>query len=113
MAIALAFRYPKLVIRLILIAGNCYPTVRSDVLSSWQAIPLIGDIISHTVSPILARMMWPISMKKIFGPSRVPKKFAGFPKELALRPSQASRERGRIGAHDPGRLCYAQGLRCR
>jgi pimeloyl-ACP methyl ester carboxylesterase len=87
-AIALALKQPKLVIRLILIAGYYYPTVRSDVLFSWQAVPLIGDIISHTVSPILARMMWPILMKKIFGPSRIPKKFAGFPKELALRPSQ-------------------------
>jgi hypothetical protein len=27
-------------------------------------------------------------MRKIFGPSIVPGKFAGFPKEMALRPSQ-------------------------
>jgi pimeloyl-ACP methyl ester carboxylesterase len=27
-------------------------------------------------------------MRKIFGPSPVPKKFDGFPKEMALRPSQ-------------------------
>jgi pimeloyl-ACP methyl ester carboxylesterase len=87
-AIALALQAPQLVTRLILASGYFYPTVRSDILASWQAIPIIGDIISHTVSPILARMMWPALMRKIFGPSVVPRKFAGFPKEMALRPSQ-------------------------
>jgi len=87
-AIALALKHPKLVIRLILASGYYYPTVRSDVIFSWQAIPGVSDIISHTLSPILARVMWPGLMKKIFGPSVVPKKFDGFPKEMALRPSQ-------------------------
>jgi pimeloyl-ACP methyl ester carboxylesterase len=32
--------------------------------------------------------MWPLLMTKIFGPRSVPKKFEGFPKEMALRPSQ-------------------------
>jgi pimeloyl-ACP methyl ester carboxylesterase len=32
--------------------------------------------------------MWPLLMAKIFGPRSVPKKFGGFPKEMALRPSQ-------------------------
>lgn len=87
-AIALALRDPALVSRLVLASGYYYPTVRGDVLFSWQAIPVIGDILSYTLSPILARVMWPALMKKIFGPSVVPKKFAGFPKEMALRPSQ-------------------------
>jgi pimeloyl-ACP methyl ester carboxylesterase len=87
-AIALALKYPKLVTSLILASGYYYPTVRSDVLLSWQAIPGVSDIISHTLSPILARVMWPVLMNKIFGPSAVPKKFDGFPKEMALRPSQ-------------------------
>jgi pimeloyl-ACP methyl ester carboxylesterase len=87
-AIALALKDPKLVTRLILASGYYYPTFRGDVLLSWQAMSGIGDIISYTLSPILARMMWPALMNKIFGPSVVPKKFAGFPKEMALRPSQ-------------------------
>jgi pimeloyl-ACP methyl ester carboxylesterase len=87
-AIALALKRPKLVTRLILASGYYYPTVRSDVIFSWQAIPGLSDIISHTLSPILARIMWPALMHKIFGPSAVPKKFDGFPKEMALRPSQ-------------------------
>jgi pimeloyl-ACP methyl ester carboxylesterase len=32
--------------------------------------------------------MWPFVMAKMFGPRSVPKKFEGFPKEMALRPSQ-------------------------
>jgi len=32
--------------------------------------------------------MWPLLMTKIFGPRSVPEKFEGFPKEMALRPSQ-------------------------
>jgi pimeloyl-ACP methyl ester carboxylesterase len=87
-AIALALKYPDLVARLILASGYYYPTVRGDALLSWQAIPGVGDIMSHTFSPIFARVMWPALMNKIFGPSVVPKKFAGFPKEMALRPSQ-------------------------
>ena len=88
MAIALALKDPKLVTRLILASGYFYPTVRGNLLAFWQAIPVIGDIISHTLSPILARVIWPALMRKIFGPSMVPKKFTGFPKEMALRPSQ-------------------------
>lgn len=87
-AIALALKDPTLVTRLILASGYFYPSIRGDVLAGWQAIPIIGDIISHTLSPILARVMWPTLIRKIFGPSIVPKKFAGFPKEMALRPSQ-------------------------
>jgi pimeloyl-ACP methyl ester carboxylesterase len=32
--------------------------------------------------------MWPLMLKKIFGPRSVPEKFSEFPKEMALRPSQ-------------------------
>jgi pimeloyl-ACP methyl ester carboxylesterase len=42
----------------------------------------------YTISPIVSRVMWPLLMTKIFGPRPVPKKFEGFPKEMALRPSQ-------------------------
>jgi pimeloyl-ACP methyl ester carboxylesterase len=32
--------------------------------------------------------MWPATLRKMFGPRRVPEKFAGFPVEMAVRPSQ-------------------------
>ena len=43
---------------------------------------------SHTISPILGRIMRPLFMRKMFGPAPVPRKFDEFPKEMALRPSQ-------------------------
>jgi pimeloyl-ACP methyl ester carboxylesterase len=88
-AIALALKYPRDIRGLILASGYYYPTARVDVLVlSPPALPLIGDVLSHTISPILGRLMWPLLLRKIFGPRPVPKKFAGFPKELAMRPSQ-------------------------
>jgi pimeloyl-ACP methyl ester carboxylesterase len=88
-ATALALKYPEMVAGLVLASGYYYPTVRGDiVLLPGPAVPGIGDILSHTLSPILGRLMWPLLMRKLFGPSAVPKKFGGFPKEMALRPSQ-------------------------
>ncbi|MFN4091114.1 MAG: alpha/beta fold hydrolase, partial [Alphaproteobacteria bacterium] len=48
----------------------------------------VGDIVRYSISPILSRIIWPLIMRKLFGPQAVPEKFAGFPKALAVRPSQ-------------------------
>jgi len=88
-AVALALKYPTLVQGLVLASGYYYPTLRPDVVAlSAPAVPLVGDILGHTLSPIVSRVMWPLLMAKIFGPRSVPRKFEGFPKEMALRPSQ-------------------------
>jgi pimeloyl-ACP methyl ester carboxylesterase len=88
-AVSLALKYPQEVQALILASGYYYPKARADVvILSPPAIPLIGDLLSYTISPILSRLMWPLLLRKIFGPSPVPKKFGGFPEEMAVRPSQ-------------------------
>lgn len=88
-ALALAAKYPQDVEALVLVSGYYYPKARADVvILSPPAIPLIGDLLSHTISPLLSRVMWPLLLRKIFGPSPVPKKFEGFPEEMAVRPSQ-------------------------
>jgi pimeloyl-ACP methyl ester carboxylesterase len=88
-AVALALKYPDLVRGLVLASGFYYPTARPDVIAMGApALPLIGDLLSHTVSPLISRAIWPLMMAKIFGPRSVPKKFGAFPKEMALRPSQ-------------------------
>jgi pimeloyl-ACP methyl ester carboxylesterase len=88
-AIALGLKYPSLVQGLVLASGYYYPTFRADVLAlSAPAMPLVGAVLAHTLSPIVSRLMWPLFMAKIFGPRSVPKKFEGFPKGMALRPSQ-------------------------
>lgn len=88
-AVALAIRHPSLVEALVLASGYYFPTARSDVAASIApAVPGLGDIISYTASPILSRLMWPAILRKLFGPRPVPEKFAGFPREMALRPGQ-------------------------
>ena len=88
-AVALALKYPTLVRGLILASGYYYPTARPDVIAmGMPALPLIGDVLSYTVSPLISRAVWPLMMAKIFGPNSVPDKFGAFPKEMALRPSQ-------------------------
>jgi pimeloyl-ACP methyl ester carboxylesterase len=88
-AVAMALRYPDLVRGMVLASGYYYPTARPDVFAlSVPALPLAGDLICQTVSPIASRIMWPALMAKIFGPQSVPTKFEAFPKEMAVRPSQ-------------------------
>ena len=88
-AVALAIKHPSFVEALVLASGYYFPTARADVAAlSVPAIPALGDIVSFTLSPIASRLMWPAMLRKVFGPRSVPEKFAGFPKEMAVRPSQ-------------------------
>jgi pimeloyl-ACP methyl ester carboxylesterase len=88
-ATALALKYPQDVGGLVLASGYYYPSVRADVVfASGPAVPVVGDVMRYTVSPIFGRVMWSIVLRKIFGPASTPRKFEGFPKETARRPSQ-------------------------
>nr|WP_247973889.1 alpha/beta hydrolase [Bradyrhizobium sp. 195] len=88
-ALALATRHPSLVEALVLASGYYYPSARTDAATSLpSALPGLGDILSYTLSPIAGRLMWPTMLRKMFGPSQVPQKFAGFPMEMSVRPSQ-------------------------
>lgn len=88
-AVAMGLKYPGVVRGLVLASGYYYPTFRPDVIAlATPSLPFVGDILSHTLSPLLSRAMWPLMLKKIFGPRSVPTKFKAFPKEMALRPSQ-------------------------
>jgi pimeloyl-ACP methyl ester carboxylesterase len=59
------------------------------VLLSPPAIPGIGDVLRYTVTPLLARALMPLFMKRIFAPRPVPWHFRDrFPFAMALRPSQ-------------------------
>lgn len=88
-AVALALSYPEMVGSLVLASGYYYPSMRADVIAlSGPAVPVVGDIIRYVFSPIVSRLMWPLLLRKIFGPAPVPRKFEGFPKEMTFRPSQ-------------------------
>ena len=88
-AVALALKHPQSVQSLVLASGYYYPTVRADTLFlSAPSVPVFGDVLRHTISPIQSRLMWPLLLRKLFGPKPVPPKFKGFPKEMAVRPTQ-------------------------
>ncbi|WP_230531062.1 alpha/beta fold hydrolase [Microvirga roseola] len=89
-ALALGLDYPLLVRSLVLASGYYYPTARADVLLlSPPAIPVIGDAMRYTISPLAARLMLPRLIQKMFEPAPVPERFdRQMPKELMLRPSQ-------------------------
>jgi pimeloyl-ACP methyl ester carboxylesterase len=88
-AVSLALKHPQFVEALVLASGYYFPTPRADFLAmATPAIPGFGDVLSYTVSPLVSRLVWPLLLKVIFGPRSVPTKFEGFPKEMAVRPSQ-------------------------
>lgn len=88
-ALAMALEFPSYVRSLVLLSGYYYPSLRLDTaLLSPPAIPVIGDLLRFTVSPLLARAIWPAAVRKIFSPAAVSPKFAAFPIWMALRPSQ-------------------------
>ncbi len=89
-AVALALEHPEVPRSLVLASGLYFPSLRLDApLMAPPAIPLIGDLLSRTLSPLAGRAMWPGFLRLIFGPAPVPPAFAtAFPTWLALRPGQ-------------------------
>ncbi|WP_169804500.1 alpha/beta fold hydrolase [Sphingomonas pituitosa] len=88
-ALALALDHPEKVAGLVLMSGYYYPTVRGDVApAGLAAVPLAGDVLAHTVSPLVAAATGPAVVAASFAPAPVSPKFERFPKALALRPSQ-------------------------
>ena len=89
-AVALALEFPSLVRSLVLGSGYYYPTLRADTfLLSPPAIPVVGDAMRYTISPVVGRAMLPGMIKGMFQPAAVPERFDRlFPKALMLRPLQ-------------------------
>ena len=87
-ALELALKHPTLVRGLILVAGFYFPAVRLDVpILSIPAIPIFGDIMRYTISPIFAKAIAPSAIRKMFKPKPVSDRFAEqFPIGLTTRP---------------------------
>lgn len=104
-AISLALKYPASVRSLVLLSGYYFPTWRLDALAlSVPAIPLLGDLMRYTISPLLTRLMWPMLVRQLFGPSATPARFARFPVWLALRPRQLRASAGESGLLIPATI---------
>ena len=88
-AAAMALQHPMYVRSLVLVSGYYYPTARLDaLLAGVPALPVLGDLLRHTVSPLLGRLLWPGLVRRMFAPMQVPVRFRRFPMWMALRPSQ-------------------------
>ncbi|WP_121117837.1 alpha/beta fold hydrolase [Croceibacterium ferulae] len=88
-ALAMALDEPAAVSGLVLLSGYYYGTARPDVWPfSVPAIPLLGDLLANTLSPLAGRLIGPAAIKASFSPAPIPEKFAAFPLALTLRPSQ-------------------------
>lgn len=88
-AIALALQHPEMIRGLILESGYYYGSIRADVvMMSGPAVPLLGDVLRYTVSPAVARLLWPTMIRKLFSPASVAAAFNAVPSEMAIRPSQ-------------------------
>ncbi|QOG22984.1 alpha/beta fold hydrolase [Bradyrhizobium sp. SEMIA] len=89
-AIALALRTGYAVSGLVLASGYYFPTSRMDFwLMSSPALPLLGDLIRYTISPIISWAIMSKLMRTLFAPRAVPPEFKNeFPISLTLRPKQ-------------------------
>jgi pimeloyl-ACP methyl ester carboxylesterase len=88
-AVAMGLERPDTVRGLVLESGYFYPSVRLDVpVASTAAVPVLGDVLRHTVSPFLFRAQWPLVRRILFAPKPVPEHFRRFPVWMAARPSQ-------------------------
>lgn len=89
-AIALAFAHPAQVRRLVLMSGYYFPLPRLDALMMVPpALPVLGTVLRHSLSPLLGRLIWPLLLKKLFSPDRPPRRFrTGYPAWMTLRPAQ-------------------------
>jgi pimeloyl-ACP methyl ester carboxylesterase len=89
-ALALALRAPERVRGLALLSGPYFPEPRLDVwMFSPPALPVIGDVLRYTGSPLVSRAIMPALFARIFAPKPVSRRFRErFSVGMAVRPSQ-------------------------
>jgi pimeloyl-ACP methyl ester carboxylesterase len=85
-AIALALSDPGVPRGLVLASGLYFPTLRLDApLLVPPAIPVLGALLRHTLSPLAGRLAWPAWLRVLFSPMPVPAAYRSLAWK-ALRP---------------------------
>jgi pimeloyl-ACP methyl ester carboxylesterase len=89
-ALELGLSHPEVARSLVLLGGYFYPSVRVDAaLAAPPAVPILGDAIRYTISPLLGVAMKRSMETHIFAPASVSAGWESrFPFEMTLRPSQ-------------------------
>ena len=101
-ALELALSHPDAVGGLVLLAGYYGPSVRADVpLVALPAIPVVGDILRYTVSPLLGAALLPLNLKAMVAPWRCPNVSAG----ISRTASRCGRRRSGPKPRTPSRWC--------
>jgi pimeloyl-ACP methyl ester carboxylesterase len=108
-ALSMALEVPDFVRGLVLLSGYYYPSLRADVpLLSGPAIPLVGDLMRYTVSPLITRMLWRPMTKRVFSPLAVDARFRELPVWMLLRPSQLRASAAETAMMVPAALALAK-----
>jgi pimeloyl-ACP methyl ester carboxylesterase len=89
-AVALALQNNYAVSGVVLASGYYFPTFRMDFwLMSVPALPVLGDLMRYTISPVISWAIMPKLIRAVFAPLAVPPVFQNeFPISLSLRPKQ-------------------------
>jgi len=89
-ALSLAVQHQTKLSGLVLLSGYYFWTLRPDVLPvTIGALPGLGDLMRHTISPLLGWLQMPLLKWHMFSPVRVPARFqAEYSPGMALRPAQ-------------------------
>jgi pimeloyl-ACP methyl ester carboxylesterase len=89
-ALALAEQHPADVAGLVLLSGYYFWTLRPDVLLVGAgALPVLGDVLRYTLSPLLGWLTMPLLKRMLFSPAAIPTRFnAEYSPAMALRPWQ-------------------------
>ncbi len=89
-AAAMALNHPATVRGLALLGGYYYPSARVDaLLVAPVALPIVGDVLRYTATPLAARAMLGKMVKMMFSPRPVSAVFGSMmSREMMLRPVQ-------------------------
>ncbi len=89
-ALNLALRRSNAVSGLILMSGYYFPSVRMDVAMQMPAsAPFVGNLLRHTIWPLVGRMTAQAAIAKMFAPQPIPPAFTrSYDVGMATRPSQ-------------------------
>jgi pimeloyl-ACP methyl ester carboxylesterase len=111
-ALALAERHQADLAGLVLLSGYYFWTLRPDALLVLAgALPVVGDLLRYTVSPLLGRLQMPLLKWAMFSPARVSARFQAEYSSMALRPSQIRATSVEGALMIPGALALRKGYK--
>jgi pimeloyl-ACP methyl ester carboxylesterase len=88
LVLAAAVAYGKDLAGIVLLAPAAYPSVSIEWWPLFPHVPLIGNFIVNTLTPLLGRAMVRKSLKRAYDPQEVQKDYVEQSLELWMRPDQ-------------------------